>query len=311
MSVCPIHFAPLQGYTDYVYRNVHAEIFGGIATYYTPFVRIEKGGFRKKDLHDIAIDVNRQVETVPQLIAATPEEFRQIASLFEREGYRRVDINLGCPFPMQIRQHRGAGILPYPDEAVALLRTVNEFPALSFSVKLRLGWECCDEALTLLPVLNDLPLTHVALHPRLGIMQYKGEVDMESFASFYESCSHPLFYNGNIETLEDISFITSRFPSLGGVMIGRGLLSNPWLAFEYQTGLTLSDEERKDRLRRFHSLLFQQYAQRMEGGEHQVLSKLKTLWDYLLPQAEKKKRKKVVKSTTLTAYLTAVDALLD
>ena len=49
-----IHFAPLQGYTDSVYREAHTRVFGGVDTYYTPFVRIEKGGFRNKDLKDFA-----------------------------------------------------------------------------------------------------------------------------------------------------------------------------------------------------------------------------------------------------------------
>ena len=60
-----IHFAPLQGYTDSVYREAHTRVFGGVDTYYTPFVRIEKGGFRNKDLKDIACDRNRQVHVVP------------------------------------------------------------------------------------------------------------------------------------------------------------------------------------------------------------------------------------------------------
>ena len=49
----PIHFAPLQGYTDVIYRNAHAACFGGIDTYYTPFVRLEKGGFRHRDVRGI------------------------------------------------------------------------------------------------------------------------------------------------------------------------------------------------------------------------------------------------------------------
>lgn len=49
------HFAPLQGYTDYDYRNAHATVYGPADTYYTPFVRLEKGReFRPKDLKDIA-----------------------------------------------------------------------------------------------------------------------------------------------------------------------------------------------------------------------------------------------------------------
>lgn len=62
-----IHFAPLQGYTDSVYREAHTRVFGGVDTYYTPFVRIEKGGFRNKDLKDIACDRNRQVHVVPAI----------------------------------------------------------------------------------------------------------------------------------------------------------------------------------------------------------------------------------------------------
>ena len=55
-----IHFAPLQGYTDSVYREAHTRVFGGVDTYYTPFVRIEKGGFRNKDLKDkLAIEIGR------------------------------------------------------------------------------------------------------------------------------------------------------------------------------------------------------------------------------------------------------------
>ena len=193
-----IHFAPLQGYTDSVYREAHTRVFGGVDTYYTPFVRIEKGGFRNKDLKDIACDRNRQVHVVPQLIASTPDEFRSIVRLFQENGYREADINLGCPFPMQVRAHRGSGLLRYKEEAESLLRTIEEFPDISFSVKMRLGWECADESFVLLSLLNKLPLKHITLHPRLGIQQYKGAIDWDGFSRFYEECKLPLYYNGDL-----------------------------------------------------------------------------------------------------------------
>ena len=92
-----IHLAPLQGYTDLVYREAHARVFGGVDTYYTPFVRLEKDGFRNKELRDLAPEANASASLVPQMIAASPEEFRRIAGLFRESGYRRADINLGCP----------------------------------------------------------------------------------------------------------------------------------------------------------------------------------------------------------------------
>lgn len=305
-----IHFAPLQGYTDAVYREAHSRIFGGVENYYTPFVRLEKEGFRNKELRDIAPEHNQDVSVIPQLIAATPDEFRRIAAFFREKGYRQADINMGCPFPMQARLHRGAGILPYKEEAVALLDTIREFPEISFSLKLRLGWEQPDESLALLPFINSLPLAHITLHPRIGLQQYKGTVDMDGFSRFYEACTLPLFYNGDLGSLEDIHSITDRFPSLKGVMLGRGLLSHPWLAAEYANGKTLSATEKQTRLAGFHRLLAEQYSLRLEGGDHQILAKLKTLWDYLLPDAEKRLRKKVIKSSNLTVYYSAVKELL-
>ena len=282
-----IHFAPLQGYTDSVYREAHTRVFGGVDTYYTPFVRIEKGGFRNKDLKDIACDRNRQVHVVPQLIASTPDEFRPIVRLFQENGYKEADINLGCPFPMQVRAHRGSGLLRYKEEA-----------------------ECTDESFVLLSLLNKLPLKHITLHPRLGIQQYKGAIDWDGFSRFYDECELPLYYNGDLVGLEDIRGIKERFPGLAGIMLGRGLLASPWLATEFVSGQVLTVNERRDKLVMFHESLMDEYAARLEGGEHQVLSKMKTIWDYLLPEADKRLRKKVLKSTSLTSYQSAVKDLL-
>lgn len=85
----PIHFAPLQGYTDAVYRRAHARIFGGIETYYSPFVRVEHGEIRRKDVRDIAPDNNRGLHLIPQLIAPQPEKFEQVMSLFTETVMRK------------------------------------------------------------------------------------------------------------------------------------------------------------------------------------------------------------------------------
>ncbi|MEG1545050.1 MAG: tRNA-dihydrouridine synthase family protein [Tannerellaceae bacterium] len=310
MAACDVLFAPLQGYTDAVYREAHHHVFGGVSMYYTPFVRLEKGGFRAKELRDVARSEQYLAPLTPQLIAATSAEFRMIASLFVEQGYERADLNLGCPFPMQARLHRGAGILPYKEEAVELLNTIREFSTLRFSVKLRLGWERPDECMALLPLLNRLPLSHVTLHPRVGVQQYKGSVDQEAFALFQSACGHPLFYNGDLASLDDIEGVTIRFPELQGVMMGRGLLAHPWLAVEYQTGKELTDRERREKLMAFHQLLVEGYSARLEGGAHQILTKLQTVWDYFLPDAEKHLRKKVLKSSNLNTYETAVCNLI-
>lgn len=301
-----ILFAPLQGYTEAPFRNAHARYFGGIDLYYTPFVRLEKGCFRNKDIRDIDPANNQLSHLVPQLIAHDPAKGEAILSLFIEKGYREVDINLGCPFPLLAKRHNGSGILPYPEEVAALLDIVRKHPDIRFSVKMRLGWQQPDECLALLPLLNELPLTHITMHPRLGYQQYKGETNLEAFAVFYESCRHPLVYNGDIRTVEDIHRICTRFPRLSGVMIGRGLLANPALALEYKEGRTLSSREMAERLQAFHTELLRHYTTLLEGGEGQVLHKMKTFWEYLLPEEDRKLKKAIHKSTQPNRYRQAV-----
>lgn len=302
-----IHFAPLQGYTDAVYRNAHARIFGGVDCYYTPFVRLEKGTFRNKEIRDIDPGRN-ETSLVPQLIAGEPEEFRRIADVLVQHGYKRADINMGCPFPLQVRKHRGAGILPYPREAEALLETILAYPEVRFSIKMRPGWEKSEECFTLLPFLNELPLVHITLHPRLGIQQYKGVADQDVFCRFYQECRHPLFYNGDIRTMEDAGNLYDRFPRIKGIMLGRGLLSDPFLASKIK-GTAHTSAERQTLLKRFHTELFENYAAVLQG-DHQLLAKMKTVWEYLLPGSEKKLHKKIMKSSRINQYSEAVQALL-
>ncbi len=304
-----IHFAPLQGYTEAAYRNAHAAVFGGVDAYHTPFVRLEKGNFRNKDLREISPEVNRVPHLIPQLIAPTSEKARTIITLFIEKGYQEAEINLGCPFPVLAKRHNGAGMLPYPAEVQELLSVVTEFPQIRFSVKMRLGWEQADECMALVPLLNSVPLERVTLHPRVGKQEYKGTVDMEGFAAFYAECNHPLLYNGDLLTSEDIQQIMERFPRLSGVMIGRGLLANPALALEYKEGRTLTPDEMGEKLRLFHDSVFTAYQEQLEGGSGQLLTKMKTFWEYLLPQGDRKLKKAIHKATKVEVYQQAARQL--
>lgn len=310
-NTLPIHFAPLQGYTEAIYRQAHARIFGGVKSYYTPFVRVERGEIRRKDIRELEPENNRGVQLIPQLIAPNVDKMEQILALFIEKGYKDVDINLGCPFPILAKRHNGSGMLPYPEEVRSLLSTaIKNYPELHFSVKMRLGWEKPDECLAILPILNELPLAHIIMHPRVGKQQYKGEVDLDAFEPFYKECRHPLIYNGDLLTVEDIQATTQRFPDLAGLMIGRGLLANPALALEYQQEHPLDEKEAMEKLRQFHADVFAQYGNLLEGGDKQLLTKMKTFWEYLLPDGDRKAKKAIHKANKLEAYQTAVYNLL-
>ena len=301
----PIHFAPLQGYTDDVYRRIHHELFGGITTYYTPFVRMEGGGVRSKDMRDIRPEFNEGVPVVPQIIVKSMKEFDYLTNVVEEKGYKEIDINMGCPFPMQAKHGRGSGLLAHTDIIQEISQAIQEKKHLSFSVKMRLGWESKEEWKPVLDILNDTPLRQITLHPRIGTQQYKGETDMEAFAEFYALCKHPLIYNGDITTLEDIQSIEKTYPNLAGIMIGRGLLARPSLATEYASEKETPWETRRNQLHEFHDRLMAHY-ETTANSEAQVHNRMRLFWEYMEEEIGRKTYKKLMKAGNLKNYLAAV-----
>lgn len=304
-----IYSAPLQGFTEAVWRNVHSAVFGGIDGYFTPFLRYEHGEIRSKDIRDIERKNNPVENLVPQIIAATPEEMRPLMELVANEGYSNVDINMGCSFALQVRKKHGAGLLPHPDMVAALMEETRRWPGFTFSVKMRLGWESKDEWRALIPILNDTTISHITMHPRLGIEQYKKAADIDAFSEFFAACKHPVIYNGDITSLADIQHIETLFPELDGVMIGRGLLANPALGLEYSHGCELSTEEMRRLVKSMHDEMLRQLTPRLQGNT-QFLTKMKPYWEYLLPDMLKRDKKAILKATTIEKYLSAVSNAL-
>ena len=291
-----IAFAPLQGYTDAVYRRAHYECAGGVDEYYTPFVRIEKGEVRKKDLRDIDPERNAGVPTVPQLIAKDGDEFARLCDALQEQGWNRIDLNMGCPFPMQVKAGRGSGLLQYPERVGEIACEMQRRPEVTFSIKMRLGQGSLDEGLGVLPIVNEMPLVHITMHPRLGQQQYKGAVDMEAFWRFLEECKHPMVYNGDITewSLSHSSTQPLSTPKIKGVMIGRGLLAQPWL---------LSDKEPKEVIKQMHKHIYRHAVEDL-CGDSQILSRLHAFWEYL--DIDRKVKKAIMKTTTLPRYREAV-----
>ena len=305
-----IYAAPLQGYTETAWRNTHAKVFGGVDAYCIPFVRMEKGGIRNKDKREINVCNNTAGHLIPQVIAADDKEFRTLAEYVHAMGYNEIDFNMGCPFPMMANHGKGAGILSYPDRLKRILDVMEEMSGICFSVKMRLGWQDADEWKSVLPLLNESCISQIVLHPRVGKQQYRGSVDKTKFDDFYAECEKPLVYNGDLCTLDDVDAVVDAWPGLHGVMIGRGLLANPALAEEIRQGECWTKDVLYAKVAEMHHGIYLQYAQQIEGGEAQLLAKLKTVWEYLLPDIAKKQRKAILKSTKLESYLKLVDEIL-
>ena len=170
---------------------------------------------------------------------------------------------------------------------------------------MRLGWKEPDEWRQILPILHDIPLEHITLHPRIGIQQYKGEVNMEMFKMFYEVCQHPLIYNGDIQTLDDLARMEEEYPSLTGIMMGRGLLANPVLSAEYASGTAWTWAKRRDTVLRMHDEWLQ-FCREKYVSDSQVLLQVKPFWEYQNAWIGKKVYKHLMKSGSFRNYMAAV-----
>ena len=326
-AMLKILFAPLQGYTTGIYRKAHAEIFGGVDAYYAPFLRIENGKPREKDLRDLNL-FDGNAREIPQIIANSVDEFKILADALIAKDYTEIDFNMGCPFPMQVNRHRGAGILndkqtvqEIMDEIRKISNANGTAPTIvkgtapvKFSVKMRLGQDTTDEAFALLSILNEAPLSQITLHPRLGKQQYKGAIDFKSFEKFYAECCHPLVYNGDITSVSQISEMERRYPKLAGVMIGRGLLAKPSLAAEYKgmrdinCAAPLNSDTHQNllgKLFQMHQVIFD-HACKTYQGDSQILSHIQSFWEYLEPSIPKKIFKKIKKAGKLNEYQAAI-----
>lgn len=302
-------FAPLQGYTDAAYRRFHYETFDGcIDSYYTPFLRVEHGDVRDKDLRDILPENNQGVKIVPQIIVKNVDEFLILINAILPMGYQEIDVNMGCPFPLQLKKGRGAALLDQPHVVNEIMKEVACFDSVKFSVKMRLGNKDKCQWREILSILNNAPLHHITLHSRIATQQYKGEVDMDTFSLFQNDCCHKLVYNGDITTIEQLSEINNRFPYLYGVMIGRGLLSNPSLVWEYVNNITLNEEEKIERFLILHNKLFQFYESKLQGESH-LLTKMKTIWDYSELLIGRKALKMIKKANNIAKYAQIVSSL--
>ena len=306
----PFVLAPMAGVTDLAFRRLCKEQGAGLIC--MEMVSAKAISFHNKNTEALMeIDPGEHPVSM-QLFGSEPDLMAEVAKSIEERPFDILDINMGCPFPMLAKRHNGSGILPYPEEVQALLSLlITEYPQISFSIKMRLGWEDPKECLKLAPIINELPLRQVVMHPRLGKQQYKGEVDLKAFEAFQGVCKHPLIYNGDINSVEDIHHIQEQFPGLAGMMIGRGLLANPALALEYRQNRTLELDEIREKLQSMHRCVYNQYAEQLEGGDEQLLNKMKTFWEYLMPQADRKLLKAIHKSTSLNKYNQAILAFFN
>ena len=239
---------------------------------------------------------------MPQILSNHAGEFIRLANTLLDMGYREINWNLGCPYPMVAKKMRGSGLLPYPEVIDRLLDEIMKGFSGRLSIKTRLGRFSAQEMEGWIGVLNRYPLQRVIVHPRTGQQMYTGTVDLEAFGVCLAEVVHPVGYNGDITDLKTFMDLDTRFPEVRQWMLGRGLIAKPCLAEMIQSE-TWEIPDARERFARFHDDLVAGYLDRFSGPGH-VLDRMKGLWRYFAQGFDdgRKILKQVRKSGSLETY---------
>ncbi|MGM9566011.1 tRNA dihydrouridine synthase [Evtepia sp.] len=303
-----VSFAPLEGITGWVYRSAHFSMFPGVDSYYTPFwAPTVDSPLAGRGLSDMLPEHNQGVPVIPQLLTNQAEAFLPAARMLQDFGYREVNLNLGCPSGTVVSKKKGSGFLSLPEQMADFFdRIFSADLTIKISVKTRVGVSSPEEWPALLDLYNRYPIHELTIHPRVRSDFYREPVRMDTFSYAVEHTNLPLCYNGDLNDPQDCRDFARVFPTVGHVMLGRGLVANPALVRELKGGPALNKQE----LQVFHDRLVEGYRETL-SGDRPVLGKMKELWFYLsaLFQEPEKPLKAMRKAKTLSDYTFAVDAL--
>ena len=272
-----LYFAPLEGFTDAVYRRVHHATFGGVTKYFMPFISPSRSlSFTSRQQADISPRENAGVPAVPQVLAKNADYFLDMVKLLRDAGYAEVNLNLGCPSGTVTAKGKGAGMLKDPNALARFLDEVYGKSALPVSLKTRIGFDRPEEWPALLDIFRRYPVHEWILHPRTCREFYSYTPHRDCFDQAVQACPFPVIYNGDLFCEADCRAFAESHPGGAGWMLGRGLLTNPALAQRLSGGEKLTLKSLRD----FHDRLYYEYLK--TWPEHAVVGRMHGLMSYMI-----------------------------
>ena len=271
-------FAPLDGITKAVYRQVWHRHFGGADRYFIPFFSpTEHHVFTDRDRREVGPENNQGLPLVPQVMTRRADDFLWAAEVVADMGYTEVNLNLGCPSGTVTAKGKGSGFLAKPEELERFFDEVFAKIQMPVSVKTRLGIQSPEEFPRLLEIYNQYPIDCLTIHARVQKEKYRGEVHLDDFAWAMEHAKIPLCYNGDLRTVEEVRAFEARFPTATAAMIGRGAIADPALLRKLRGGSAATREE----LQAFMQDLYHSY-QIFYGQVGTAAQRMREVWFYLI-----------------------------
>ena len=268
----PFAIAPMAGMTDTAFRRL-VKRHGGCGLVVTEMVSAE-GLVRGIDRTLEYAEYTEEERPISiQIFGGDPDKMAAAAQIVEGMGADIVDVNMGCPVPKIAKHQAGCSLMREPQHAASVIAAMTRAVKIPVTVKMRAGWN--DEqrnAPILARMVEDAGAAAVAVHGRTAAQSYSGSADWDLVAQIADDLTIPVFGSG--DCLEPEQVMDRLQSGVDGVLVGRGVLRNPWIlaqAADLAAGRPMRDVTLADRgqfLIDYIELLMHERVREPEGFRH-------------------------------------------
>ncbi|MDD4809297.1 MAG: tRNA dihydrouridine synthase DusB [Bacilli bacterium] len=224
--------APMAGISNSAYRTIIKEM--GCGLIYAEMVSDKAITYRSKKTIDMLYMKESERPIAQQIFGSDVESFVKAAEfIYEYMKPDIIDINMGCPVPkVAVRSQAGSALLKDPDKVYEIVKNVVQSVPVPVTVKIRSGWDSNSiNAVEIAKKCEQAGASAIAVHPRTRSQGYSGDADWSIIKQVKDNVRIPVIGNGDIKTCYDAKRMIEE-TNCDFVMIGRGVLGNPWLIKE-------------------------------------------------------------------------------
>jgi tRNA-dihydrouridine synthase B len=223
----PLAIAPMAGMTDTAFRRL-VKRHGGCGLVVTEMVSAE-GLVRGIDRTLEYAEYTEEERPISiQIFGGDPDKMAAAAQIVEGMGADIVDVNMGCPVPKIAKHNAGCSLMREPAHAASVIGAMAKAVKIPVTVKMRAGWNDDDRnAPTLARMVQDAGAAAIAVHGRTAAQSYSGLADWDLVTRIASGITIPVFGSG--DCIEPQQIVDRLRSGVGGVLVGRGVLRNPWI----------------------------------------------------------------------------------
>ena len=224
--------APMAGISNSAYRTIIKDMGAGLIV--AEMVSDKAIYYRSKKTIDMLYMTEYERPISQQIFGSDKESFVYAAKYIEENMHPDIiDINMGCPVPkVAISSQAGSALLKNPDKVYEIVKSVVDAVSIPVTVKIRSGWdENSINAVEIAKVIEKAGASAITVHPRTRKQGYTGHSDWNIIKDVKQNVNIPVIGNGDITTCFDAKLMIDE-TGCDAIMIGRGVLGNPWLIKE-------------------------------------------------------------------------------